>query len=180
MILLLLVANYPLSWLARRCTPLNLNPGGCAFWLICPCHELLMAGPAGALYLVTIHWPWQGTNVFLGSVSRTRGRKEISFFFHRPRTWWVPGSRSISIRNQYFWKSWRRRSKGANPALCFVPAKMNSFLRWISILYWQGPFNGCQYHKMTQISDTYAVSVVCQILLKLLYSPVISNLSFYA
>ena len=76
-----MVAKYPFSWLAHRCTPLNLNPGGCAFWLICPCHELLMAGPAGALYLVTIYWPWQGTNVFLGSVSRTRGRKELAFSF---------------------------------------------------------------------------------------------------
>ena len=40
-----------------------------------------MAGRIGALYLVTLHWPWQGTNVFLGSVVRTRGRKEISFSF---------------------------------------------------------------------------------------------------
>ena len=162
-----MVAKYPFSWLAHRCTPLNLNPGGCAFCLICPCHELSMAGLGGALYLVTIHWPWQGTNVFLGSVARTRGRKEIYFFFHWPWTWWVPGSRSISIRNHYFWKSGRRQSKGANPTLGFVPAKINVFLRWISILYWQGPFNGCHNHNLTIFTDTMCISQVFYLCQKL-------------
>ena len=155
---MILVAKYPFSWLVHRCTPLKLNPVGCAFCLICPCHEPSMAGPVGALYLVTIHWPWQGTNVFLGSASRTTGRKEISFFFHWPWTWWVPGSRSISIRNQYFWKSGRRRSKGANPTLGFVPAKICAFLRWVTILYWQEPFNGCQNHNLMFFADMKRIS----------------------
>jgi len=34
---------------------------------ICPCHKLAMAGPQGALNLVTTNWLWQGTDLFLGS-----------------------------------------------------------------------------------------------------------------
>jgi len=47
-----------------------------SFFKICPCHEPSMVGPLGALYFFKTHWTWQGTDVFLGSAFRTRGRKE--------------------------------------------------------------------------------------------------------
>ena len=150
---MILVAKYPLSWLAHRCTPLNWNPGGCAFCLICPCHELSMAGPIGALYLVTIHWPWQGTNVFLGSVSRTWGRKEISFFFCWPWTWWVPGSRSIKGACQTLEKQGADKQKGLLPRWWVTLQKTILFLRWTGVFYWQGPFNGCLHVKFGEFEN---------------------------
>ena len=54
-----------------------------SFFVICPCHEPAMVGPQGTLGLVTTPWTRQGTDVFLGSVIRTRGRKEKSTVANR-------------------------------------------------------------------------------------------------
>ena len=93
-----------------------------SFFVICPCHEPPMVGQQGALDLVTTPWTWQGTDVFLGSVIRTRGRKEKSmvanrmvFFFLWPWSWWVPGSRSIRVRTKTLEKPGAVAQKGHDP-----------------------------------------------------------------
>ena len=123
---------------------------------------LFMAGALWALCFVITHWTWKGTD-FLGSICRTRGRKEkrmvaplrdkkslryatvdliFSFIDLEPDGCLVADQ--FRIRTNNFWNHGRRQRKGADPVSGWCPCKKKcTFLRWWSVFSWQGPFNGC-------------------------------------
>ena len=101
--------------------------------------------------VISMHWTWQGTDVFLGSANRTRGRKEKVTFLTISFTGLDPDGCLVVDQLKVYAKHLKYRVQ-VNKRSCFRagwwPCKKTTlFLRWIRVFYWQGPFNGCQYMK---------------------------------
>ena len=157
------MAQNPVAWLARRCTSLNENPGGCPFlWsalVISPqwlahLEPLILSQPIGHDKVPMFFWgPHNGPGV-AGKIGKLLQYATINFFLKWPWSWWVPGSRSVKDLHQNTWKHGSRYPKESSSKQNINSAKKRyHFLRWISFSYWQGPFNGCHIPGFTKFEE---------------------------
>ena len=154
------------SWLAHRCSPKKFRSRRMSFLFDLPLSWALYGWPERSP--ISCHNPldmtrfpmifWGPTN---GPGAVKKKRKVASLrdieglcatqpsdliFSLWPWSWWVPGSRSVKdphhnrlkFRAQATKRIWLRAGGYRNKKMFF-------FLWWMSIYYWQVPFNGCQH-----------------------------------
>ena len=66
----------------------------------------------------------------------------------------------IRIRTNKFWKPGCRQRQGTDLVLDDVPAKKDPFLRWRSVSFWQGHFNGCHKGNPRLINSNYIYRIM--------------------
>ena len=149
-----MVANYPLSWLVHRCTPLILNPGGCAFLSDLPLWWAPDGWPCWSPISCDNPLAMTRNQCFSGVRLTDLGSRRNQLFSSidlEPDGCLVADQ--LKLHAKHLKNRVQMNKRGCIRTGWWPCKKTVFFLRWTDVFYWQGPFNGCQYLESRQITD---------------------------